>query len=143
MTMVQETRSGQAPLQVVQGPVQALTARRPGAATLDEPRATPPGRSRRRPGLRLTRRGRILVVLVGAAVLFVAFSIGRVSGRAATPPPPVRAVVVHPGETLWQLAQQVAPNQDPRVTVAQLVALNHLPGPAVTAGEQVLVPGRG
>ncbi|MHB8340102.1 MAG: LysM peptidoglycan-binding domain-containing protein [Mycobacteriales bacterium] len=105
---------------------------------MTNPRVTPPGTGRA--PVRLTRRGRVLVVLVAAALLFAAFSIGRVSGRAATPPlPPVRTVVA-PGQTLWQIAERLAPSSDPRVTVERIRAINHLSGYGVLAGQQLLLP---
>lgn len=89
---------------------------------------------------RLTRRGRVVIVVVAAALLFAAFSLGRVSGHAATVPlPPVR-VVVQPGQTLWQLAERIAPSGDPRVTVERIRAINHLPGYVVFAGQSLWLP---
>jgi Tfp pilus assembly protein FimV len=104
-----------------------------GASALDQ---NPP-----RP-LRLTRRGRITFVLVVALLIFAAFSVGRVTTKAATPPVPARHVVVQAGETLWTFAERIAPNSDPRVTVAHLEALNHLSSPALVAGQSLLVPGK-
>ena len=92
--------------------------------------------------IRLTRRGRILVVLTVLVVLVVGFSMGRVSSQAAstahrvTPP----TVTVQPGESLWQLATRVAPHVDPRLVVDQIVDLNHLSSPQVFAGQQLVVP---
>lgn len=96
--------------------------------------------------LRLTRRGRLAVVLLLAVLALVAFSLGRVSTAASTDQRsrlPVRTVVVQPGETLWQVAQQVAPGVDPRVTVDRIIELNALPGAAVAAGQQIAVPDPG
>ncbi len=47
---------------------------------------------------------------------------------------------MHPGETLWQIAQRAAPTADPRVTVARIVELNALPGASVRAGQELLLP---
>jgi len=50
------------------------------------------------------------------------------------------AVVVAPGDTLWQLAREHAPDRDPRSVVADIVALNDLGSTGVQAGVEVLVP---
>lgn len=93
--------------------------------------------------LRLTRRGRFAVVLLLAVLALVAFSLGRVSTEASTDQGsrlPVRTVVVQPGETLWQVAREVAPGVDPRVTVDRIIELNALPDAAVAAGQEIAVP---
>jgi LysM repeat protein len=86
-----------------------------------------------------------VVVLVVLVVLVVGFSMGRVSTQAAGPAVhhAVPTATVHPGETLWQIAARVAPHADPRAMVRQLEALNHLSGPQVLAGQQLLLPRAG
>ena len=51
-----------------------------------------------------------------------------------------RTVTVQAGESLWALAQRIAPRMDPRLVVAQIESLNHLAGPQVMVGQQLLVP---
>jgi LysM repeat protein len=92
-------------------------------------------------GLRLTRRGRVLALLIVVAALLAVFSLGRFAAPASSSPPP-RTITVSAGQTLWQIARQVAPEVDPRATVARLEALNHLDGPQVHAGQPLLVPGK-
>lgn len=92
--------------------------------------------------LRLTDRGRALLVLALALLLFGAFSLGRVgaegsTGGAAAEP---QAVTVAPGETLWGIARRLAPGQDPRPVVEQIVRLNELDGGGLQAGQQLLLP---
>ncbi len=92
---------------------------------------------------RLTRRGRLLLVLTVSALLLAAFSLGRVSTSAVTSPPPQPAqITVASGETLWDVATRIAPDHDPRQIVAQLERLNHLSGPQLVAGQVLLVPRR-
>jgi nucleoid-associated protein YgaU len=93
--------------------------------------------------LRVTRRGRLVLVLLFSALLLAAFSAGRVSSRAAGPhrAQPVQAVVVHRGDTLWSIARRVAPTADPRVVVDRLVRANHLSGSSVRIGQRIVVPG--
>jgi hypothetical protein len=97
-----------------------------------------PTRARRR--TRLTRRGRLVLLVVLTTLVLAAFSLGRVTSSVASAPVATHAVVVRPGETLWDFALRVAPNADPRVTVIKLEALNHLPSPALDAGEVLRVP---
>jgi hypothetical protein len=91
--------------------------------------------------VRLTRRGRLVVVLVLLVTLVIGFSIG-VSSQAAGPSRPhhVPTVTVQPGETLWQVAVRVAPDADPRLVVDQLQRINHLSSATVLAGQQLVVP---
>jgi Tfp pilus assembly protein FimV len=99
----------------------------------------------RRPGaptpLRLTRRGRLAVVLLLLAGFVLAgVTVGRASSRAAGAPKPLPVVTVHPGETLWQIAARVAPHGDRRLLVQQLEELNHLADGRVSAGAQLRLP---
>jgi hypothetical protein len=113
------------------------------------PRATT-ARTRRpaaRPGLRLTRRGRLAIGAVSVLFLLAVMVLsGRVSADAGTS---IRdqgratgVVVVQPGENLWQIATAIAPDTDPRETVAVLRELNGLETSAVVAGQSIVVPVR-
>ena len=44
------------------------------------------------------------------------------------------------GESLWSIAQEVAPSADPRDVVDAIVRLNALDGVTVSAGEQLAIP---
>ena len=44
------------------------------------------------------------------------------------------------GDTLWKIAADQAPNQDPRDLIAQLVELNKLTTDGVTPGQRLLLP---
>ena len=94
--------------------------------------------------LRLTRRGRL--VTAAATVLIAALTLVGVVSRAGslreTAPVPASApaqVVVAPGETLWSIAERVAPGRDPRPVVAGIQRLNDLPTPDVHAGQTLLL----
>ena len=93
--------------------------------------------------VRLTRRGRAVVVLgFLVALLTGGFTLGHApseaSGRthALTP----RHVTVQAGDTLWTVAERVAPHVDPRLVVAQIQQLNHLKTAELLAGTQLAVP---
>lgn len=93
--------------------------------------------------LRLTRRGRGLLLIGLVALLLGAFSLGRVGSQAATTVPvqPVlQQTTVHEGESLWSVARRVAPGTDPREVVPQLRRLNHLDGAELQVGQQLLLP---
>jgi nucleoid-associated protein YgaU len=97
------------------------------------------------PSVQLTRRGRlvILIALVGVGIgLMLALTGGFGAASAGSSPsgPATRTVVVQPGQTLWSIAEQVAPNADRRDTIARIVELNALPNSSVSAGARIAVP---
>ena len=102
--------------------------------------------SRRAP-VRLTRRGRLVLVLLLAVLAFVALSLGRGAAPQATTTlaagPVATAIVVQSGDTLWKIARDLDPAADPRATMARLRELNGLSGDELTAGQALLVPARG
>ncbi len=99
------------------------------------------------PTLRLTRRGRILLV---ALLIFAAGLIGLVAahGAAATGtgvPPSVleknlSQVVVHPGDTLWSIAARAEPHADPRRVIERIADINALQDARLTPGQWLWVP---
>ncbi|MDQ1711777.1 MAG: hypothetical protein QOE45_1227 [Frankiaceae bacterium] len=105
------------------------------AMTYDTPRAP-------HPSVRLTRRGRTLIVLTLVALVLLAFSLGRTSAGATGSGTPVArpTTVVAPGETLWAIARRVAPGTDPRATVARLTQLNDLGSTPIVAGQRLVLP---
>ena len=107
------------------------------------------GRSRDTPvaPLRLTRRGRV-VAATAAALLVTVVSLFLAGVAQATnngPSSPAARqnlvqVVVHPGQSLWSVAESADPDQDPRAVIQQIIDLNSLNGDTVFAGEQLWVP---
>lgn len=103
----------------------------------------------REPGtrLRLTVRGRRVLATLAALPAIIALSIAAVSGGAAlasrdsgAPAGTFTTVTVGVGDSLWSIAQEVAPAADPRDVVDAIVRLNALPGATVTAGQRLSVP---
>ena len=94
--------------------------------------------------VRLTRRGRGVVLLALVTLLLLAFTLGRTGDSQAstdsTPKALYVATTVQQGETLLAVAQRVAPGRDPRAVIAQIRELNHLDSAAVQAGQQLLLP---
>lgn len=95
----------------------------------------------------LTRRGRLLLVALLVAVAFLGISVGQAAlGRFSAEAGPSSSTeaastwVVQPGETLWAIAEKVAPGADPRETVARIESMNDLTGSAVVAGSEIFVP---
>jgi len=72
------------------------------------------------PGLRLTRRGRLVAFSASVAALgAIVIGAGQVAGASgsdseASNSPMPQVVVVQAGETLWGIAREVAPGSDPR-----------------------------
>lgn len=105
-------------------------------------------RASRRPdstrGLRLTRRGRAVVVAIALALgggLVLSAQGAVADAPAAAVPVSARTVVA--GDTLWSIAGSVAhPGEDRRDVVDELVRLNGLEGVSLQVGQVVLVPER-
>jgi Tfp pilus assembly protein FimV len=91
--------------------------------------------------LHLTRRGRVVVALLGLAVV-----LGGLMGGRAVADGPERATevtthAVQSGETLWQIATRVAaPGEDVRDVVLGLQELNGLSDASLQAGQVLLLP---
>ncbi len=93
--------------------------------------------------IRLTRRGRLALLVAAVLCMLLGFSLGdTLSFTAGTTsaPPASHSIVVQPGQTLWGIATQVAPHADPRATIQQIIVLNHLPSTGLQAGETLSVP---
>ena len=96
----------------------------------------------------------LVVTLVVAAILLASAAAARIAGGApsaaggqsptsavassaagvAAPP----TIVVQPGDTLWSIAAEVAPEADVRITVDQLVTLNG--GSPIVVGQELALP---
>ena len=93
------------------------------------------------PPLRLTRRGRAVLVLLAVAVLLLAALVGVAVASGPGEPTEVRVHVVSSGETLWELARGVAaPGEDLRDVVGALVELNGLDSSGLDAGQKIVLP---
>jgi len=89
-------------------------------------------------------RRRRTVAIVGIALLAVVLSplaAGAVRPGEAPPPPAQQVVVVHTGDTLWSIARRVAPQADPRATIAEIERVNASIDPgALVPGQSLVVP---
>jgi len=99
---------------------------------------------RRPTAVRLTRRGKIVVLAVAfivIALLTLVLGPSVVATDEAGVSQQVRTVKVMAGETLWQIAADANPDGDIRDTVDTIVRLNSLPNAsAVQAGAVIAVP---
>jgi Tfp pilus assembly protein FimV len=123
---------------------QITTPTAPRRLTADSVRRRPAARSPRPAPVRLTRRGRLILVLTMMAVLVaVGLVLGHGSSQAAgrgNAAATSQTLTVRPGETLWSVAARIAPHSDPRLVVADIESRNHLGGVEVRAGQQLRVP---
>jgi LysM repeat protein len=116
--------------------------RRPPARTSERPLATVttlhrPSPRTVAPRVRLTRRG-VHAVVAAVAVLAVGLvALARLSVPAASPSarPAPATIVVQPGDTLWHIADQVAPDRDPLAEIDELRRLNSLGGNDLHPGQ--------
>ncbi len=105
-----------------------------------------PGITRHReshPTVRLTRRGRAVLVLAMLVLLLVALTVfgphSAATGEKGTPVP-TRTVEVGEGDTLWGIAADAAKPGETRAMVHRIEELNALPGPELTVGQEIAVP---
>lgn len=102
-------------------------------------------------GLRLTRRGRLVLSVFALAlslgliaILWASLAGGAqaASGRARTGSvyQGMRRVTVLPGQTLWAIAQQAEPSADPRTVIPQIMQINAITSTDLQPGQQLWVP---
>jgi Tfp pilus assembly protein FimV len=100
--------------------------------------------SRPRSTVRLTRRGRIVVVV---AALLVAFAVGvfvtaagSVASQRPGTPEPTRIIQVGSGDTLWGIASELADGGDVRSMIEEIKQLNALDSSDLQSGQRLVVP---
>ena len=100
----------------------------------------------RTPSVRLTRRGRAVVLLLGlvvALVVGVVLGAGSVATERPGTPEPTRIVMVGSGETLWDIAADAAAatgSDDVRAMVRRIERMNALDTGMVLAGQRIKIP---
>lgn len=93
--------------------------------------------------VRLTRRGRLAVVVasLGLAVGGVVALSGPADSTGTAHHAAAHQVVVAPGETLWDIAQRIAPEHDTQDVIDDIVGLNSLASAGdIRAGQPLFVP---
>jgi hypothetical protein len=98
--------------------------------------------------LRLTKRGRRALATLAAVPAIVALTFAVIGGSTAAlaslehgpSTAHFETVTVQTGDSLWSIAQEVAPHADPRDVVDAIVRLNVLESVTVSAGERLAIP---
>jgi len=95
------------------------------------------------PGVRLTRRGRLTVLVLFLGLAFALFTM--VGGHSAATgeagrPVETRTIVVGEGDTLWDIASDIAEPGQTREMIHYIEELNSLPGPSLMRGQKLAVP---
>lgn len=104
---------------------------------------TAPSRPTRRAAARLTRRGRVALVLgflALALALMTAFGALATATHESGTPEQVRVVQIGPGDTLYDIAGRVARPGQVREMVHHIQELNSLSGSSLQVGQQLAVP---
>lgn len=94
----------------------------------------------RRSSVRLTRRGRVVVFLLGLAIALVAGFVLATGSTATEHPESTTVIQVGPGETLWEIARDVAVTGHTADMVEHIKDLNDLSGGALQVGQELRVP---
>ncbi|GAA1512885.1 hypothetical protein BJ978_002267 [Agromyces terreus] len=96
--------------------------------------------------LRLTRRGRVVLTAL-AAVPITVFALSLVlgsGGAAAEMDSPSNVglsyLTVADGESLWAIAESIAPASDPREVISEIMRLNGLRDSTVQPGQRLALP---
>ncbi|MFE5673407.1 LysM peptidoglycan-binding domain-containing protein [Agromyces sp. NPDC056523] len=108
------------------------------------PEASRPALPRTR--LRLTRRGRVVFTVLAAMPIVIGVLIGSLAsggamagiddGRTAV----LDTIVVGGGDTLWGIAESIAPSADPREVIHEIMRLNGLRDAVVQPGQRLALP---
>ena len=112
------------------------------AISIDGVGATPAGTR-----LRLTVRGRRVFAAIAAVPAALALALAIIGGGAAlasrdagAPAGSFETITVMSGDSLWSIAEAVAPAADPRDVVDAFMRLNALDGVGLVAGQELAVP---
>lgn len=97
--------------------------------------------------LRITARGRRVFALLASVPVVIALAAAILSGggalasgEAGAPAGSFETVTVLPGDSLWSIAEDIAPGHDPRDVVDGLMSLNALSSAVLDAGQSLAIP---
>jgi len=115
----------------------ALPVQRAAVRSISSARSACPPQS----GVKLSVRGRRVVALLALLPIVIAFVlIGTRAAQADQTGPSTAVVKVETGQSLWDVAVAIAPNEDPRSTIWTIFALIGLESSEVQAGQALIVP---
>ena len=95
------------------------------------------------PRLRMTVRGRRVLMTLSTAPLVIGAAMLVLNGGAATATSDsgsLEYVSVEAGQSLWQIAEIIAPTEDPRTVIDEIVAINGLDSVNIVPGQQLAIP---
>ncbi len=97
--------------------------------------------------LRITARGRRVLAGIIALPVAAVLAMGVLGGGAAiashqqgAPAGTFETVTVMPGDSLWSIAAEVAPQSDPRDVILAISNLNNLGDGTLRAGQSLAIP---
>lgn len=105
-----------------------------------------PARPATRSRLRLTARGRAVLLTAASLPLALGIAFAAIGGGSALASGDAVAAVsfetvtVVPGDTLWSIASAIAPTADPREVIGEISRLNMLRGGALQIGQELAIP---
>ena len=89
----------------------------------------------------LTLRGRRVVAILALLPMIGALTLlGVHKAEAVGTAPTTRLIAVQPGDSMWDIAVRIAPNQDPRKTMWDIAQLNHMSTSDLHSGQPLIVP---
>jgi nucleoid-associated protein YgaU len=94
----------------------------------------------RRPGVRLTRRGRVVLLALALALAAIGVVLAAPASEAAGPEGAAPTVVIRPGDTLWSITGRYLPSKDPFATIEEIRRLNGLDGYTIQPGKRLALP---
>lgn len=94
--------------------------------------------------VRLTRRGRVVVLGLCLLLAVLVAALAASASRAAQPADPREpaVAVVRPGDTLWSVAARHVPSDDPYGMIEEIRRLNGLTGHTIHPGQELILPER-
>ena len=96
------------------------------------------------PRLRLTKRGRVVFTSLAAVPVVAGVMLLALNGGGATATSSSGAdleeVTVKAGQSLWSIAEDIAPDVDPRDVISDILSVNQLEGGSVQAGQRLMLP---
>ena len=96
------------------------------------------------PRLRLTKRGRVVLTSLAALPVVAGVMALALNGGGATATgssgAELEEITVQAGQSLWSLAEDLAPGVDPRDVISDIQSVNRLETGTIRAGQVLMLP---